>query len=244
MTEFGTVNKRNSCERCGHDYAYRMTRRASGDARLRRELERDCDPVPCPSCGWYQTQMVTYLRHQRYGRFFRAALIFLPLSLVIFVADVVSNLRRRGSWPPIDELVFYASLVAVAPATLLLLFFLVRNFDPNREDAEARKRLGQARAVPQEELSQILQEEASLREAALQEEARRSEAAVQSEAITAPPQPMPSSPQQSATSDTELPAFEQRDYLDALRENRRAKRMRRQQASEPAPPTDDAGTGG
>jgi hypothetical protein len=82
-TARGSAVKTVRCEACHCQYAYRLSREAVGtssdflvaDAQaakqnasdeLRKLLERECDPVPCPTCGWYQRNMVRRARQLRY----------------------------------------------------------------------------------------------------------------------------------------------------------------------------------
>ena len=84
----GSVTKPVVCEKCGVTYYYVLTRRGVGQGRslygmkdaaasqtaltasqrnLQYSLSKDCDPVPCPDCGWFQTNMVVVMRQQRYA---------------------------------------------------------------------------------------------------------------------------------------------------------------------------------
>ena len=80
----GREFKAVTCENCRGEYVYLLTRHAEGwaagvmfldadapdraacqaKAELRRALDRDQDPVPCPPCGWYQQAMVPLVRGQ------------------------------------------------------------------------------------------------------------------------------------------------------------------------------------
>jgi hypothetical protein len=73
----GIVTKTVRCENCTLSYEYEMRRTVTlrGEAteealareaewRLRKQLAQECDPVPCPSCGWYQQHMIEQVRRQ------------------------------------------------------------------------------------------------------------------------------------------------------------------------------------
>jgi hypothetical protein len=73
----GSVMKTVRCENCTLSYEYEMRRTvklrgetaretlaAEAERRLRKQLAQECDPVPCPSCGWYQRHMVEWMRRQ------------------------------------------------------------------------------------------------------------------------------------------------------------------------------------
>lgn len=167
VTVIDAVPKEVSCESCGRDYVYLLARRvqrqaggllgtqadaeASAETALRKALGPAVDPVPCPSCGWYQRLMVREAR-RRWGRG------LLSLSLVLLVlgsgglplALAVAALRRGGNDPA--GLLFLALtaaclvLAAVLPAGR---FVLSQFHNPNAHDGDLRIRLGQNRAISQ-----------------------------------------------------------------------------------------------
>jgi hypothetical protein len=73
----GSVMKQVTCESCGHQYEYKMTRTGHGNfcgyartaqqadekaaveaaEKLKKALETECDVVPCPQCGALTRQM-------------------------------------------------------------------------------------------------------------------------------------------------------------------------------------------
>lgn len=105
-----TVPKTVRCEECRHEYHYLMKRRATGSGTsalfldnqgaseraqqraadtLSSVVKTDCDPVPCPECGWYQARMVEKLR-----RGYHRWLVWVGAVLLVAGADVC---RRAGS---------------------------------------------------------------------------------------------------------------------------------------------------
>ena len=86
----GAVCKTVVCESCQWRYDYEMHRteklaklssakslEQAAEAKLQAMLEEECDAVPCPSCGWYQQNMVLRMR-QDYSRF-----SFWPVGLAL-----------------------------------------------------------------------------------------------------------------------------------------------------------------
>jgi hypothetical protein len=160
-----------TCEQCGTPYAYAMTRTASGrdcapyglgcDKAKRRAYEKavqaaqkalagSCEPVPCPDCGWYQTDMVKQLRRQRHRwmTFCGGWLLFLFLGpllvgIILYLAPGQEQLTR-----------FVVPLLAatgVMTGIGLTLWtgqkVLSSGYDPNACDVEERKRIGRSRVL-------------------------------------------------------------------------------------------------
>ena len=82
-SRLGKTSRSVVCEKCGCVFVYQLTRDAVGEAmaplvgvtlasqqsmvkdaseRAKKELDKmlaaECEPVPCPDCGWYQEHMV------------------------------------------------------------------------------------------------------------------------------------------------------------------------------------------
>ena len=81
----GSAVKNVHCEQCGKHYSYEVVRRAMGSGsspfllcnsaakswaqkaagrKLAAALARAIDPVPCPDCGWFQSNMVAEMRRR------------------------------------------------------------------------------------------------------------------------------------------------------------------------------------
>jgi hypothetical protein len=104
-------------------------------ARLQKALLLECDPVPCPSCGSYQADMIAVLKRQhRRGLAVTGAL----LAVAGLLACAVAFGLGLPAWP-----VF----AALSPAGLGLIYLgsrLARRFDPNAPaGSAARKAVGQ-----------------------------------------------------------------------------------------------------
>ena len=87
-TTYGSVYKHVTCEHCAVEYSYEMYRFATGaglsflfldgagaseraqtkaENDLIRKLVRGVEVVPCPECGWVQSNMFRRARNQ-YGK--------------------------------------------------------------------------------------------------------------------------------------------------------------------------------
>src|SRR5262245_56923158 len=77
----GQTPKVVRCEACGKSYAYQLTRTGHGaadgysedsyslarqraEADLQRLLASGVEAVPCPACGWYQSNMIPQARRR------------------------------------------------------------------------------------------------------------------------------------------------------------------------------------
>src|SRR5262245_23015334 len=86
VTASGAVLKLVRCEHCTAEYIYKLERSATGSgtsllfldntgahdrasteaaSNLRGKLERGVDVVPCPACGWVQSNMTPKARRQQ-----------------------------------------------------------------------------------------------------------------------------------------------------------------------------------
>lgn len=97
VTAEGSVEREVRCERCEADYQYILTRKTALDTvplaflirqahetcqqRLARKLKCDVDVVPCPSCGWVQSTMISELR-RRFLRPMRSYSVFVGIACV------------------------------------------------------------------------------------------------------------------------------------------------------------------
>lgn len=170
----GSIHRLVECEQCNREFIYRAWRSASGDAtsylflneagaemRANRQVEcewrnaakRVLEVVPCPGCGWIQSEMIPVAR-SRYRRRAKMAGIILLTFIVVPVSILAGAL-----WPPIDQRnlgykVFEASLL-ICILLVSGLYLLVRrarelqNLNPNAEPVEERIQKGK-------ELAQLL----------------------------------------------------------------------------------------
>jgi hypothetical protein len=98
-TEIGFATKQVECEICGEHYEYHMMRRSHGHAFklgggrggaqrkaqecLRKSLHEECEPAPCPKCGWFQNHMLPRARKLRYRWMAKAGLYLFPVSVIL-----------------------------------------------------------------------------------------------------------------------------------------------------------------
>lgn len=164
----GMVVRNVRCERCAHDYGYRITRMAKGsatswlfldndgarataweeaEAGLARALEEGEEAVPCPECGWYQQRMIPLAR-RKYGRAAKVAgVVLLAAGVATFVALVVSSgeWRNPGQWGLIEAVA--GGLAFAGTCFLLARYAMAAGHDPNQGSVEERRRLGRSLAV-------------------------------------------------------------------------------------------------
>lgn len=174
-TMSGSVLKLVRCEQCVTEYVYQLQRTAEGQGTsflftdnegasarassraedaLRRKLERGVDLVPCLACGWYQQEMIPRARreHRRWMLNVGACLTIglLPVAII----GGIINSARFGE-PAIPWPVFFGGLILLALIGIgLMLGKLIssRGYDPNDQDVEKRKQLGEGRAVLRSQL--------------------------------------------------------------------------------------------
>ncbi len=166
------------CEHCSVEYVYVIEREATGAGvsvytlnnqgatdkasveaglMLSDILENDFDPVPCPVCGHYQRYMFPKLLGNT-GAWVRLVLLVVLalgcLTGVIAAYRSISYLLR-----PADD--GFGQLVAAWVVLLLLGVagfglssinkVLIRRFNPNVDDPQARIAIGRSRAITREE---------------------------------------------------------------------------------------------
>jgi hypothetical protein len=174
----GATLKLVRCEKCHVEYVYRMERVGSGSGtsilflenkgaqdrasqqavnELRGLLWRECDPVPCPGCGWYQDAMIRAMRRDHWRCMQGTGLGLLAvstISLMIAYVTWLPNFRHSLRPPWLLPLSLIAGVVTgVASAGLLVAKATVSaRYDPNANDVTTRMALGRSRAVLKEEL--------------------------------------------------------------------------------------------
>jgi hypothetical protein len=168
------------CENCHVEYVYRMERFGSGTGtsllflenkgaqdratqqaanELRGLLWRECDPIPCPNCGWYQKAMVRAMRRDHWRWMQSTGLGLLAVSTISLVIAYVAWLPNfpHSPGPPwlLPMSLIAGAVTGVAGAGLLVIkATLSTRYDPNANDAKARIALGQLRALLKDELEQ------------------------------------------------------------------------------------------
>src|SRR5262249_28746596 len=118
----GAVYKLVHCEKCQAEFAYEMRREGGGfgdslfffpnksaqeralskaQDDLRRRLEKECDPVPCPECGWYQEHMIPVIRrkYQFWMTIAAALLLFAGFIMSLwFLGASLSGDQNNKAW--------------------------------------------------------------------------------------------------------------------------------------------------
>lgn len=170
----GRVTKTVTCESCKTKYVYVMERRSVNQATsmlfldnrgasaradsqakksLRRKLKDDCDPVPCPVCGWYQSFMIPKARSLKWKWLMPVEIGLIALDAYLFLASVAFGSRAMVR-PNLMNIVtmlmvcgVFTVITGVAVALPVVKYHLFRDFDPNLEDQEARIAVGKSRAI-------------------------------------------------------------------------------------------------
>src|SRR2546421_1270251 len=111
-----SVEKRVICEKCGHCFAYLLTRKyamatlpglerpAEETSRERLALRlKDVEVVSCPGCGWIQSHMAVELGRRflsplrKVGRFFLFSGVGFTIFLLVMGIFFPHDPRDRGS---------------------------------------------------------------------------------------------------------------------------------------------------
>ena len=150
VTVTATTYKTVHCEKCGCDFVYPMRRKAQGTGHsplwldnkgattraesaarenLAKKLAKEIDPVPCPDCGRYQTDMATKMKKGKWRW----------MVVVGWMAIIVSLIAAWILW--LDSGAFVAALtgtfwgiVMIAGAGMIVgAKMRQRTFDPNAE---------------------------------------------------------------------------------------------------------------
>jgi hypothetical protein len=167
--ERGRITKEVTCEQCAHRYSYEMNRNCRGwtskvfgggyavasaraKKKLKRALANGIDVVPCPACGWYQSNMILTARWRHWCRQRRwmlnvGACLTLGLIPVGMFATVINaaneeNGRDNILWP-----IFLGAMALLGVLGVGLLigkFILACLYDPNAQYLDREKQLGNA----------------------------------------------------------------------------------------------------
>jgi hypothetical protein len=147
----GSVTKGLICEKCGGSYYYVLTRRGVGQGRslyglnnaaasqtaltesqrmLQYSLAKDCDPVPCPDCGWFQAAMVAVMRQKRYARW---DLLVGGVPAVIYLGFLVGAIATSHNMEINPVAAILAAILAAASGFGIGMFrrALRARYDPN-----------------------------------------------------------------------------------------------------------------
>src|SRR5262245_35452028 len=120
----GAAAKPVTCEACGAEYVYILEREAEGhgssvlfldnaggkrraqeaaEREVARQLERDCEVVPCPKCGHIQPEMAKLAKRRHLGLVKKGGWIATGLAAVFGILNAASSVGMEGpyfmSWP-------------------------------------------------------------------------------------------------------------------------------------------------
>jgi hypothetical protein len=155
------------CEECKRFYAYELERVGCADGLgffggpgaaayrraeedLRRKLAEGVEAIPCPNCGRYQADMVPGMRrlHRRWMLYLGQCLTIGLVPAAVFGAHMI--LLEAEGLPSIPSPIIFSILSCIFLVGVYMLVrrgVLIRRYDPNDEDVEARKRYGRSRAI-------------------------------------------------------------------------------------------------
>jgi hypothetical protein len=169
---WGSSSKLVHCEHCSKDYLYVVKRRGQGDgscvifldedgalqrasqlanANLQRSLNAAVEVVPCPGCGWIQTDMQAVARSQHLPRL-KIAGWLLVIGLVIPLLVLLATWSRPANDPrriPLMVEITIATGLQLLAAVICLMgrSIACASYDPNSEDIEVRLAKGLERGV-------------------------------------------------------------------------------------------------
>jgi hypothetical protein len=174
-----TVPKTVGCQQCGGEYFYLMKRLAVGSAssplfldnqgaserareraaeELRLKLATECDPVPCPACGWYQADMVATIRraYRRWMTVAGAILLAASAPSLAFTISCATGLRLTEETTVLTLWFLTASLAVAGLGLIVARKIMASRYDPNATDLDERRRIGQGLTIPKEDLEEQL----------------------------------------------------------------------------------------
>jgi hypothetical protein len=162
------------CENCRRKYYYRLKRSARAEAtskdqarliakqRLCRKLDGDIDPVPCPSCGWLQEEMVPLLRTPRLRWMQHLGIATLVIGAIFCIPLFLyfDPTTRPADKPSLPLAVVSGSLVVWGGLSMLTMLgmrsYLNARYDPNDpETEEERIKEGRRRSLTREEADDL-----------------------------------------------------------------------------------------
>jgi hypothetical protein len=159
------------CEKCRQHYHYPIFREAIGrhaatyedmaaagaasiaEARVIGAVDRAVEIVPCPGCGWVQSDMAAEQR-RRTGRplLYLAIILLTAAALVVlcWAGQYLFIIEGEGDGPWRLNPVWPAGLAGASVATFALRLILRRRVDPNRgyPNRDARQLPGAVLGIP------------------------------------------------------------------------------------------------
>src|SRR5262249_30303497 len=158
------------CERCSTEFVYKMILQAEGTGaslyglddkgaqarasqRAREQLQAgrssECEPVPCPECGWYQRHMIPRARTLYKRWMVKTGAVMIPISVILLAVMYVLTVGGRQGEPLLAPPSLgigwgvWGLLAATGPGLLIARHVLASGYTPNREPEQTRKQLAQ-----------------------------------------------------------------------------------------------------
>lgn len=159
----GTRAKTVKCEKCQVGYVYQVTRKATGPLSSLMEPKRHnvnyildavlnsaIEPVPCPSCGWLQADMIPITKGRQKRWMITAGgmtLVVAIVGMLVGVATLTAKSSTAGKW----ELAGSSLILVVSMGLYAGRAYLVSRFNPNEIAPEIQKAIGQQLSISQED---------------------------------------------------------------------------------------------
>ena len=177
VTATGSAPKLVHCESCSGDYVYFATVAAQGEgfsplflagqaatdeaehrakAKLAEELAKAVQPIPCPTCGWYQHDMVAPARELRYAKKMWLCKVFGGFSVVMILPFLLLASPGGGHMIPAWGVMLSATPAAAFAALFAFFARQSSRFDPNSVPQPERMRVGKTYALPEAEFRSML----------------------------------------------------------------------------------------
>jgi hypothetical protein len=171
------------CEQCQTEYIYFLTREAeasavavlfldqegagiralgAAQADLRKKLASEHDPIPCPTCGWYQKPMVKVLRAAHWRGLHIAGVILMYIGFLFAAMHVLQVLGAKGKWIDPALLNIGSFFGGIGLTLMVVRKLLSMPLDPNAGDPEVRKKQGRSLALTRPEYDLVAAENPSL----------------------------------------------------------------------------------
>lgn len=178
----GAILKFVACEQCHAQFIYHMEREASGsgtsllfldnegasrrasvgaESALQTMLQSECDPVPCPDCGWYQEHMHATIRKAYHRWLFYLGIVLLIAGCTALVGTQIVSGRR----PPADDSTIQlfqiatVLLPALGVGLIVTRWILAKGHDPNSGDVAQRLEIGKQLALRKADFEKMIQEQ-------------------------------------------------------------------------------------
>lgn len=179
VTARGVVLRNVACEHCRTEFVYALARETAGqgtsvlfldnqgaqeqaasnaEAELSKQLEIDVDPVPCPSCHLYQTDMIRKLRKDAYWWMSGLAIVSVLVAIIvgaILLSALVNDLRNFSTGVRVVMALITVAGAAGCFGLLQRRKSLSKSYNPNREEFADRRRSCKQAVMLKEEFDKV-----------------------------------------------------------------------------------------